>query len=281
MADTTKFTSTVGTVEFDFDNKKVVFDRNGAFAGSMHLTSMTIDFASITEVEMRTPKMLKAGAFCFIVNGKRLMTDVNINATEFLLQKTDLQRANATLERLVRECNLPSIKEYERPNVPKEVYVPGKTEGALYTLRNNSGSTLDVFETYIELNHQNLMSTLAMSGFKGKKRISIQSISAIDFKKAMFKDAGYIQFSVMGAERHGGTLNAASDENSILFNESLNDLAQEIVDYIENKKNQSISPQVIQTSSAADEIKKFKELLDIGVITQEEFDAKKKELLGL
>ena len=64
MADTTKFTSTVGTVEFDFDNKKVVFDRNGAFAGSMHLTSMTIDFASITEVEMRAPKMLKAGAFC-------------------------------------------------------------------------------------------------------------------------------------------------------------------------------------------------------------------------
>ena len=34
-------------------------------------------------------------------------------------------------------------------------------------------------------------------------------------------------------------------------------------------------------ASAADEIKKFKELLDMGVITQEEFDAKKKQLLGL
>ena len=33
--------------------------------------------------------------------------------------------------------------------------------------------------------------------------------------------------------------------------------------------------------SAADELKKFKELLDAGVITQEEFDAKKKQLLGL
>ena len=33
--------------------------------------------------------------------------------------------------------------------------------------------------------------------------------------------------------------------------------------------------------SNADELKKFKELLDMGVITQEEFDAKKKELLGL
>ena len=33
--------------------------------------------------------------------------------------------------------------------------------------------------------------------------------------------------------------------------------------------------------SAADELKKFKELLDAGVLTQEEFDAKKKQLLGL
>ena len=35
------------------------------------------------------------------------------------------------------------------------------------------------------------------------------------------------------------------------------------------------------TASAADEILKFKELLDMGVLTQEEFDAKKKQLLGL
>ena len=33
--------------------------------------------------------------------------------------------------------------------------------------------------------------------------------------------------------------------------------------------------------SAADEILKFKQLLDAGVLTQEEFDAKKKQLLGL
>ena len=34
-------------------------------------------------------------------------------------------------------------------------------------------------------------------------------------------------------------------------------------------------------SSNADELKKYKELLDSGIITQEEFDAKKKQLLGL
>ncbi len=35
------------------------------------------------------------------------------------------------------------------------------------------------------------------------------------------------------------------------------------------------------TVSSADELKKFKELLDAGIITQEEFDAKKKQILGL
>lgn len=34
-------------------------------------------------------------------------------------------------------------------------------------------------------------------------------------------------------------------------------------------------------SSNADELKKFKELLDSGIITQDEFDEKKKQLLGL
>lgn len=33
--------------------------------------------------------------------------------------------------------------------------------------------------------------------------------------------------------------------------------------------------------STADELKKFKELLDLGAITQEEYDAKKKQILGL
>ena len=42
--------------------------------------------------------------------------------------------------------------------------------------------------------------------------------------------------------------------------------------------NNSI-PQPVNTD--ADEIKKYKELLDQGAITQEEYDAKKKQILGL
>ena len=47
-----------------------------------------------------------------------------------------------------------------------------------------------------------------------------------------------------------------------------------------NPKPTTQIKQEIQQSNA-DELKKFKELLDSGIITQEEFDAKKKQLLGL
>jgi hypothetical protein len=49
----------------------------------------------------------------------------------------------------------------------------------------------------------------------------------------------------------------------------------------EHLTNNTIDNKNIETVSCADELKKFKELLDIGIITQEEFDAKKKQLLGL
>ncbi|WP_427871282.1 SHOCT domain-containing protein [Listeria aquatica] len=40
-------------------------------------------------------------------------------------------------------------------------------------------------------------------------------------------------------------------------------------------------PTATNSYSAADELKKFKELLNLNIITQSEFDTKKKELLDL
>lgn len=52
---------------------------------------------------------------------------------------------------------------------------------------------------------------------------------------------------------------------------------------IERQQEKSKPVPIIEAtkSDEADQIKKYKELLDSGVITQEEFDAKKKQLLGL
>ena len=59
-------------------------------------------------------------------------------------------------------------------------------------------------------------------------------------------------------------------------------ISNAIQDVLEKRQStQSGATIVQQASSPADELKKFKELLDMGIITQEEFDAKKKQLLGL
>ena len=76
--------------------------------------------------------------------------------------------------------------------------------------------------------------------------------------------------------------------------QSSNDLKARIIDYnkcpscgsrdltdITDEELEQVKQQQTVAISCADELKKFKELLDSGVVTQEEFDAKKKQLLGL
>lgn len=85
--------------------------------------------------------------------------------------------------------------------------------------------------------------------------------------------------------------NAMNDTNRILFcsgmfsfgktNKFANTVASEIRKVFENYKTNSDEKELGQTLSVADEIKKFKDLLDSGIISQEEFDTKKKQLLRL
>lgn len=74
-------------------------------------------------------------------------------------------------------------------------------------------------------------------------------------------------------------------ENSIQFGSKVNDEAETVTNFIKQKieeiKNTPVGGTVIQQSTAADEVMKLKQLLDMGVISQEEFDKKKNELLGL
>lgn len=59
---------------------------------------------------------------------------------------------------------------------------------------------------------------------------------------------------------------------------SINNKIHDVLGSLKQNKNAST---IVQSSSSADEILKFKNLLDMGVISQEEFDKKKSELLGV
>ncbi|MGY3186194.1 SHOCT domain-containing protein [Lysinibacillus sp. TE18511] len=50
---------------------------------------------------------------------------------------------------------------------------------------------------------------------------------------------------------------------------------------VAEEETEAIQPVAQNQISAADEILKFKKLLDDGILTKEEFDDKKKQLLGI
>jgi pyruvoyl-dependent arginine decarboxylase (PvlArgDC) len=127
---------------------------------------------------------------------------------------------------------------------------------------------------------KNFRALLTQDLFKGEKEIAFAMMSSIQYKPASKMILGYIQFEVPGV----ATGNNFGSENSWTFDESLNGIAKEVADYCKKQVVEAHKPkvaQVVQQTSAADELLKYKQLLDAGVITQEEFDAKKKELLGL
>lgn len=125
---------------------------------------------------------------------------------------------------------------------------------------------------------------------KGIRTIPLSSINAVEFaeayKKRIVIQLGILEFIMPGGE-NGLTVSAAQARTANLnrfefmpeYNGAARKMKEYIEDYILNARTNSAT--VIQQTSAADELKKFKELLDMGIITQEEFDAKKKQLLGL
>jgi len=154
-------------------------------------------------------------------------------------------------------------------------------EKLIFDFKSSVGDGLKVYEDRIVITHSGFLNFLAM-GIKGDKTIYYSDLTAVQFKKGGWT-AGHIQFSLLGGrESVGGVLAAASDENTITINDRENEIAEKMVAYIQNKIKEAKSPKAVSTSdSAADEIMKLKNLLDMGIITQEEFDAKKKQLLGL
>lgn len=85
----------------------------------------------------------------------------------------------------------------------------------------------------------------------------------------------------------GVSVATSSGKISFLLIKNSDEVYKELNNLIinrQNKKEESKPIEIIketQNLSNADELKKYKELLDMGIITQEEFDAKKKQLLGL
>lgn len=155
--------------------------------------------------------------------------------------------------------------------------------GAIYRLDGGMVKVLYVYGDHLTLQaKKNLRSWVTRDFFRGTKEIYYSDILGVQYKDAGALIAGYIQFETATSHAKSNF----DDENSFTFDASYitNEQAKEVAEFVRGKVREARRPQgqtVVQTASisVADELKKYKELLDSGVITQEEFDMQKEKIL--
>lgn len=110
--------------------------------------------------------------------------------------------------------------------------------------------------------------------------IRLPSILSIQFRRATPLVLGFLQFETAGGSQssaRGGSVEAFADENTIKFGENDNEAVKKFGDAVESGLSDGNKP--VGSDSIADELKKFAELRDQGILTDEEFGRKKRELL--
>lgn len=115
--------------------------------------------------------------------------------------------------------------------------------------------------------------------FFGKKVKSfpIDKISSIDLSKKIMASYLEITSAGMGGSNHSRAGYTEFNENRVFFAHSKKEKFQKIVEKIRDLMNSSKSGK--NENSGADEIEKLHSLMKKGIITEKEFEKKKKELL--
>ena len=121
--------------------------------------------------------------------------------------------------------------------------------------------------------NKGLLNKLAYGFTEGSKSIFLQHITGVAISKAnLFHLTGRIKFLTGDVENENVIFDFTANQNeaAVLFKEKLEELKNISYGSVDNKY-----------TSDPDIIRKYKQLFDEGIITQEEFEAKKKEILGI
>jgi len=120
--------------------------------------------------------------------------------------------------------------------------------------------------------------TLLNQGIQGDKVIPLHQITAVQLQEPGAFFRGYLRLSINGRDPVGGGMEVVQDENAVLFDKRSLKEFEALRDVIQARINVAPNSSPI---SAADEIGKLAALRDKGFLTDDEFTAKKRQLLGL
>lgn len=249
---------------------KEMFDAIPMTSKSWGVTDEGVIYGGVLHPYDTIKKMSSFAQPTVITNGVIQVELKNSKILSLAYKKPNKERANTALE--------------FAKNILKSVDISSKP-GVQYSLNGARGRHMDVYEDRVCITTEVTIGSLFTgNSTDGSKEIYYSDVISVQ-SKAPSVTLGYIQLETASTMMNNDRDNFFN-ENTFTYNESdlPNGLADEVVKYIKDKvsefKKAKNTPSVVQIS-AADELKKFKELLDMQIITQEEFDAKKKELLGL
>lgn len=161
----------------------------------------------------------------------------------------------------------------------------------IMSLKGTNGTIL-VYEDRVVISRKGFFAAAAQ-GVKGDRTFFYTDITTVDFKRPTLLANGYITFIAGGtmSQPVGNTIigttksSTLHEDNTVVlraFKKAVPEEAQRIYDFIMPKIAETKVAKTSQpAASSADEIRKYKQLMDDGIISEEEYENKKSQLLGL
>jgi len=143
---------------------------------------------------------------------------------------------------------------------------------------NGVNGQVELLEDRVRIARRGVLGFVAHP-WEGDKEILLSEITAIQFRKATWIASGFIQFVYPGCQETKGFHKSAADENAVMFWPHRNDEFIKLRDAIDTRRRE-----LRTTETSADNLvalEKLAELHKSGILTDDEFAAKKKQLLGL
>jgi hypothetical protein len=173
------------------------------------------------------------------------------------------------------------VKEEKNCNIG-----PFENQDLVYTIDGVRGRHIDIYKEKVVITTKvTIGSLITHNATDGEKTIYYSDCIGVQFKPSKFT-IGYLQLETASSNGNNKNSNFFS-ENTFTYDTTVisNERMTEVANYVKSrvdaiKKGATIPAEVNNNISVADELLKLKQLLDIGVLTQEEFDKEKIKLLN-
>ena len=163
---------------------------------------------------------------------------------------------------------------------------PFENQDLVYSIEGVRGRHIDIYKEKVVITTKvTIGSLIAHNATDGEKTIYYSDCIGVQFKQSKFT-IGYLQLETASSNGNNKDSNFFS-ENAFTYDTTVisNERMTEVANYVKSrvdavKKGSTTSTATNSTFSVADELLKLKQLLDMGLLTQEEFDMQKNKLLN-